>query len=102
KRTRFCAPARAAAPLWPRPVVLPVPEPWPRPTRLRSLRAPLAGPSECRPMCSDIADLHQMPDRMDQPAYGGMVLALVGATDLAQAERLQRSALLRIGAVGRA
>ena len=33
------APERAPAPLWPRPEVLPMPEPSPRPTRLRALRS---------------------------------------------------------------
>src|SRR5215213_10231968 len=43
KRARSLAPAREPAPLWPRPDVLPWPEPWPRPTRLRFLRDPGAG-----------------------------------------------------------
>ena len=43
KRTPACAPEREPAPLWPRPEVLPVPEPSPRPTRLRSLRDPGRG-----------------------------------------------------------
>src|SRR6476469_3437802 len=33
-------PERALAPFWPRPAVLPSPEPMPRPTRTRPLRAP--------------------------------------------------------------
>src|SRR3954453_15375527 len=33
-------PERALAPFWPRPAVLPLPEPMPRPTRMRPLRAP--------------------------------------------------------------
>src|SRR5207253_10429389 len=33
-------PERAFAPFWPRPAVLPLPEPMPRPTRMRPLRAP--------------------------------------------------------------
>src|SRR5687768_12951701 len=33
-------PERALAPFWPRPAVLPLPEPMPRPTRIRPLRAP--------------------------------------------------------------
>ena len=33
-------PERALAPFWPRPAVLPLPEPIPRPTRMRLLRAP--------------------------------------------------------------
>src|SRR5437588_6176471 len=34
-------PDRALAPFWPRPAVLPSPEPMPRPTRTRPCRAPL-------------------------------------------------------------
>src|SRR5438270_10827713 len=34
-------PERALAPFWPRPAVLPSPEPMPRPTRTRDCRAPL-------------------------------------------------------------
>src|SRR5438270_9543411 len=34
-------PERALAPFWPRPAVLPSPEPMPRPTRTRPCRAPL-------------------------------------------------------------
>ena len=34
-------PERALAPFWPRPAVLPSPEPMPRPTRTRDWRAPL-------------------------------------------------------------
>src|SRR3954465_15158742 len=33
-------PERDLAPFWPRPAVLPLPEPMPRPTRMRPLRAP--------------------------------------------------------------
>ncbi len=50
KRPRSLAPVRAPAPLWPRPDVLPVPEPCPRPTRLRALREPGAGFRLWRPM----------------------------------------------------
>ena len=39
KRARSFAPEREPAPFWPRPDVLPVPEPSPRPTRLRGLAA---------------------------------------------------------------
>src|SRR5215208_3611128 len=34
-------PERLVWPFWPRPAVLPLPEPMPRPTRIRLLRAPL-------------------------------------------------------------
>src|SRR3954471_6570564 len=103
KRTRLRAPLRAPAPLWPRPDVLPMPEPWPRPTRLRSLRAPLAGPSECRPMRSSaIVDLHEVAHGVDQAAHRRMVLAVGGAADLAKPERAQRPSLLAVGPSRRA
>src|SRR5690606_7039974 len=41
------APERAPCPFWPRPDVLPEPEPIPRPTRRRALRLPGAGFSSC-------------------------------------------------------
>ena len=91
KRTRRLLPEREPAPLWPRPEVLPVPEPSPRPTRLRFLREPWAGLRGSEGRCarsSAIADLHEMAHGVDQPAHGGMVLALGRAADLAQAERL--------------
>src|SRR3954454_23973211 len=63
-------PEREPAPFWPRPAVLPVPEPSPRPMRLRALREPGAGLRECRPMrasvlSSAILDLHEVADAVD-------------------------------------
>ncbi len=49
KRARSLEPEREPAPFWPRPDVLPVPEPSPRPMRLRSLREPGAGLSVWSP-----------------------------------------------------
>ena len=49
KRARSLPPARDPAPLWPRPDVLPIPDPCPRPTRLRGRRLPGAGVRVCRP-----------------------------------------------------
>ena len=49
---RAFEPEREPAPLWPRPDVLPMPEPSPRPTRLRALRAPGRGLRLCRPISS--------------------------------------------------
>ena len=43
KRTRDFEPEREPAPFWPRPDVLPVPEPSPRPMRLRVFLEPRAG-----------------------------------------------------------
>src|SRR5690625_922752 len=40
-------PERAPCPLWPRPDVLPLPEPMPRPTRFARVRAPSPGPNVC-------------------------------------------------------
>src|SRR4051794_15926681 len=68
KLCRVLLPAREPAPFWPRPDVLPVPEPSPRPTRLRALREPGAGFSVCRPTRSFSAiggDLHEVADPVD-------------------------------------
>src|SRR5215218_551217 len=102
KRARSLLPERAPAPLWPRPAVLPYPEPSPRPTRLRGLRDPAGGLSECRPIRSAIGHLYEVAHRVDQPAYRRMVLALSAAADLAEPKRAQRLALLRVRAVRRA
>src|SRR5918992_707313 len=98
KRTRRLFPERAPAPLWPRPAVLPVPEPSPRPMRLRFLREPLAGFREWSPT-SGIGHLYEMTNRMNQALNSRVVLPLGGTADLAQPERLERRALLRVGAV---
>src|SRR3954452_19028672 len=96
-RARSLAPEREPAPFWPRPEVLPVPEPSPRPTRLRFLREPSAGLSECSPMFSFSAivlvHLDQMPDTVEHPAGLRVVLDLDGVVDPPQAERAQRLAL---------
>src|SRR3954454_21309408 len=97
KFTRCFAPERAPAPLWPRPEVFPVPEPSPRPTRLRGLRDPGAGFREWSPMRSSALELHQVPDGGDEAANGRVGCALDGTPDLAEAERLQRLVLLATG-----
>src|SRR4051812_28106274 len=105
KLCRVLEPEREPAPFWPRPAVLPVPEPSPRPTRLRRLREPGAGLSVCRPMrcsvvsSSAIGDLHQMPDAMHHAPRLGVVLELDRLADAAQAERAQRGELRLVGAV---
>src|SRR5687768_488637 len=117
KRARSLAPARAPAPLWPRPEVLPVPEPCPRPTRLRSFFDPGAGASVCSPILSrpeasrpasprsgfrssGIGDLHEVSDGVDHALQLRRVGLLDGLADPAQAERAQRVELLLVGAVG--
>src|SRR3954470_2984318 len=92
KLCRVFEPEREPAPFWPRPAVLPVPEPSPRPTRLRALREPGAGLRVCRPMrgSSAIGDLHEVADAVDHPARLRVVLDLDRVADAAQAERAQR------------
>src|SRR5205823_10737728 len=85
-----------------RPAVLPVPEPSPRPTRLRALRAPGAGLSVCSPMRGSSAiDPHQMPDAVDHASRLLVVLDLDAVADPAQAERAQRVELRLVRAVAR-
>src|SRR4051794_23354047 len=103
KFTRVLLPEREPAPFWPRPEVLPTPEPSPRPTRLRCLREPGAGLRECSPMRSSATiNLHQV-------AHGGQLAlelrrigALGGLPDPAQLQGAQRVALLLARLVGRA
>src|SRR3954462_15885270 len=101
KPTLWKPPERAFWPLWPRPAVLPQPEPPPRPSRCRSLFAPGAGFNEfslmsvldanqvvlpvnhtapLRPVC----ELGNLVDALQtQPAHGIAVslLAAAGALD---------------------
>ena len=75
---RCFAPARDPSPFWPRPEVLPGPEPSPRPTRLRPLREPGAGLRLWRPSRLGarsppggsrlLLDHHEMADRVDHAA----------------------------------
>ena len=102
------APARAPAPLWPRPEVLPMPEPCPRPTRLRRLararlrrqvvqadllggRPAIRSPRRPRPGARP---------RAASPRSCGRVGALDRRRRSAQPERAQRLALVRLGARG--
>src|SRR3954468_23490818 len=101
KFERDLLPAREPAPFWPRPDVLPVPEPSPRPMRLRALREPGAGLSVCSPIRSSsaIGDLHQVAHAMQHAARLLVVLDLDGVPDPAQAERAQRVELALVRAV---
>src|SRR5438309_1837891 len=68
KRARRLAPEREPQPFWPRPEVLPVPEPSPRPTRLRGRREPGAGLRLCRPISSSfMIDLPRLRRQANSP-----------------------------------
>src|SRR5919202_855167 len=67
--------------------------------RLRCLREPAAGFSECNPIRSAIRDLHEVLDRANQPADRGIVIALGGAADLPEPQRLQGLVMLAARAV---
>src|SRR3954464_8395422 len=100
KFERCLEPEREPAPFWPRPEVLPVPEPSPRPTRLRALRLPGAGWSVCRPKSSfSVIDPHQVADAVHHAARLRRVLDLDRVADAAQAERAQRVELRLVRAV---
>src|SRR5215212_11111123 len=95
--TRSRWPERAPAPLWPRPEVLPKPEPSPRPMRFLRWREPGAGFRLWRPIVSSSAicvHLHEVLDGVDRTADRRIVGLLGGAADLAEAERAERVALL--------
>src|SRR4051812_8737350 len=106
KPTLRLLPEREPAPFWPRPAVLPTPEPSPRPTRLRGRREPRAGLRLCRPTLglalSAIAHLHQVLDRADLPAHGRLVGTFRRLADAPEAKAAQGLLLLAAGAVRRA
>src|SRR6185295_5774273 len=74
-----------------------MPEPSPRPTRLRALRLPGAGFSVCSP--KSLIDLHQVAHAMQHAACLRGVLDLDGVVDLAQPQRAQGVDLLAVGSV---
>src|SRR3954468_2263666 len=104
KFTRLLEPEREPAPFWPRPDVLPVPEPSPRPTRLRALRLPGAGLSVWSPKSSELSefsviDPHQVADAVQHAARLRGVLDVDRVADAAQPQRAQRVELLLVRAV---
>src|SRR3954453_21567480 len=101
KFERAFDPEREPAPFWPRPDVLPVPEPSPRPMRLRGLRLFGAGFSVCSPKSSvfSVIDPHQVADAVEHPAGLRGVLDIDRMADAPQPERAQRVELLLVRAV---
>src|SRR3954469_22766058 len=91
KATRLLLPEREPAPLWPRPEVLPMPEPSPRPTRFFVLREPGAGFRLCSPMRSSsaIVDLDHVIDLSEQTSHHRVVGPLGRLADAPEPERLQ-------------
>src|SRR6188508_2592757 len=94
-------PERDCAPLCPRPAVLPLPEPWPRPTRKCFLPLePSAGLSLSRPMVLVPFDRHEVTDLQHHPARRGRVKERHGMTDAPQPEALDDLHLLVVTADG--
>src|SRR5436190_24202686 len=84
-------PERGPAPFWPRPEVLPMPEPSPRPIRFLRWREPGFGFRLWSPISSVVVslaiDLHQMRHLREHSASHVAVCLLGGTSDLAKAER---------------
>src|SRR5215213_3170480 len=102
-------PERAVWPLPPRPACLPLPEPMPRPTRMRPLMAPSLSlisfsfmmPSSARVRWG-ILDAHEVFDLLDHAAHRRGVGQGRGAADFVQPEPDEGLALLGLAADRRA
>src|SRR5277367_3667734 len=97
-------PERAVWPLPPRPDCLPLPEPMPRPTRMRDFDDPglsLISLSFMAASLLAVDDAHEMRDLGDHAAIGGRVGEARLAPDPVEAQALERRAL-RTGTAGRA
>src|SRR5258708_12288 len=93
KPTLWKPPARAFWPLWPRPAVLPRPEPPPRPTRRRFFFEPAAGLIVFSSIVLFL-DLHQVAHPVDHSADGRGVRHLHAVLAVAQPQALHRFAVL--------
>src|SRR5882672_6219583 len=111
KPTLWKPPERARWPLWPRPAVLPQPEPTPRPTRCRSLFDPGAGLNVFSfinnyrrfgfSALNQLVDPDQIVDLVDHAAHRGRIHELRDLVDPLQAEAAHRVAVA-LPAPGRA
>src|SRR5436309_1117822 len=91
-------PDRDFCPFWPRPDVLPLPEPCPRPTRLRSRWLPSAGCSVCRFSSLIVLHLHQRGHLAQHPLQRRRVLVHRALVDAPQAQCPHGATMLRAGA----
>src|SRR3712207_2885604 len=101
----MATPERAVWPLPPRPPVLPLPEPMPRPIRMRALVAPALSRmsvSFTAPSLLPVDDAHEVLHLLDHAAHRRSVGQGRGAVELVELEAAQRLALLGIAAEGRA
>src|SRR3954451_20196275 len=101
----IATPVRAFWPLTPRPAVLPLPEPMPRPTRMRSLVAPELSRisfSFMAPSLLPVFDAHEVLDLLDHAAHRRGVGQGRDAMQLVQPEADERLALLVVPADRRA
>src|ERR1700690_47136 len=91
----MATPVRAFWPLTPRPPVLPLPEPMPRPTRMRSLVAPALSANSCSFISLSLGfvdDADEMLDLGDHAPDGRCVLEGLAPADAA-ADLLDRDGL---------
>src|SRR5439155_3670242 len=109
KPTLWYPPERDFWPLWPRPAVLPSPEPMPRPTRRRAFLAPAAGlivfnrisvlpflPASSR----RLADLQQVADLADHSSRRRRVDDVGRVVRPLEAEPAYRRTMVLLAAVG--
>src|ERR1700677_1330694 len=90
-------PERAVWPLPPRPDCLPLPEPMPRPTRIRAFVAPSLSLMPLSFMARSslaVDNAHEMRYFGDHAANGGRVFDARAPPDLVEAETLERGALI--------
>src|SRR4029453_17812080 len=87
-------PDRDFAPLCPRPAVLPLPEPSPRPMRFFALFMPRGGLRSCRPI--SVAHFNEVPHLVDHAAHGGRVFQLHRVADPQQTEAAHHGALVAV------
>src|ERR1700681_1342749 len=93
----MATPVRAFWPLTPRPAVLPLPEPMPRPTRMRALRDPgrsAISLSFIAPSSRLVDDANEMADLVDHPAHARIVRQRLPSPDLVEPEADQGGTLL--------